>query len=116
MTLATLALTLASVLAIAGGQVLFKLAARATAASTAGFPWDFLNGWFFAALVVYGVATLMWVWVLKTVPLNIAYPFVGLAFIVVPVLAWMLLNESLDWRHLAGGALIMSGVIIASWR
>lgn len=116
MNLTTLALTLTCVLAIAGGQVLFKLAARGAAASTAGFPWDFLNIYLFAALAVYGFATLLWVWVLKTLPLNVAYPFVGLAFIIVPVLAWLLLNETLDWRHLAGGVLIMAGVTVASWR
>jgi drug/metabolite transporter (DMT)-like permease len=109
------ALTLACVFAIAAGQILFKLAARA-ATGGAGFPWDFLNAYFFVALAVYGAATFLWVWLLKTLPLNVAYPFVGLAFVIVPVLGALLLNEPLDWRHLAGGALIAAGVAVASWR
>lgn len=111
-----LGLTLVSVLAIAGGQLLFKLAAQNAERSAAGFPWEFASGYMAAALAVYAAATLLWVWVLKSVPLNIAYPFMGLAFIVVPVFAWMLLGEPLDWRHLAGGLLIIGGIAVVSWR
>ena len=110
-----LLLTLLSVLAIAGGQVLFKLAARSAAAGS-GALLDMLNPWLFAALTVYGVATVLWVWVLKTVPLNIAYPFMGFAFVVVPLLAALFLDEPLGWRVLAGGVLITAGVAVASWR
>lgn len=109
------ALTLACVIAIAVGQILFKLAARA-ADGGAGFPWDLMNGYLLVALVVYGAATLLWVWLLKTLPLNVAYPFVGLAFVIVPLLGAWLLGEPLDWRHLAGGLLIAAGVAVASWR
>ena len=109
------ALTLACVVAIATGQILFKLAAQA-ADPAAAFPWSLFNGYLFAALVVYGAATLLWVWLLKTLPLNVAYPFVGLAFVIVPLLGAWLLNEPLDWRHLAGGAIIAAGVAVASWR
>lgn len=116
MTITQLAMTLACVALIAGGQVLFKLAARAGEASSAGFPWDILNAWLLVALAVYGVATLLWVWVLKSLPLNLAYPFVGFAFVLVPVLAALVLGETLDWRHLAGGALIAAGVAVSSWR
>lgn len=110
-----LALTLACVLAIAVGQILFKLAARA-ADPTTGFPWEFVNVYFVAAILVYGGATFLWVWLLKTLPLNVAYPFVGLAFILVPLMGAFLLDESVDWRHLAGGALIAVGVAVSSWR
>ena len=116
MTPTHFALTLACVAAIAGGQILFKLAARAGAASAAGFPWDILNAWFIAALVVYGAATLLWVWLLKALPLSLAYPFVGLAFVIVPVLGALWLGESIDWRHIAGGMLIAAGVAVSSWR
>jgi drug/metabolite transporter (DMT)-like permease len=110
-----LALTLACVIAISAGQILFKLAARA-ADGAAGFPWSLFNGYLLMALVVYGAATLLWVWVLKTLPLNVAYPFMGLAFVIVPLLGAWLLNEPLDWRHLAGGVIIAVGVAVASWR
>jgi drug/metabolite transporter (DMT)-like permease len=116
MTPTHLALTLACVAAIAGGQILFKLAARTGEASAAAFPWNIVNAWFLAAIVVYAAATLMWVWLLRTLPLSLAYPFVGLAFVIVPVLAALWLGEALDWRNMAGGVLIAVGVAVSSWR
>ena len=37
----------------------------------------------------------------------------GLAFLIVPMLAWLFLGELLYWRMLAGGALIMACVVLA---
>ena len=67
-----------------------------------------------AALALYGITTLGWVWILRHAPLHMAYPFMGLAFLIVPTLAWTFLGEPLHWRTLAGGALIMAGVALAS--
>jgi drug/metabolite transporter (DMT)-like permease len=116
MTITQLALTLVCVAVIAGGQVLFKLAGRAAQASAAGFPWDLFNVWLLAAVVLYAAATLLWVWLLKTLPLNLVYPFMGFAFVLVPLLATILLGEQLDWRIVAGGLLIGAGVAVSSWR
>ena len=115
MSALNLALTLVCVLAISGGQILFKMAAKA-ADPAAAFPWQLMNGWLFAALVVYAGATFLWVWLLKVLPLNVAYPFVGFAFVIVPLAAAFFFHEALDWRHLAGGAMIAAGVAVASWR
>ena len=38
----------------------------------------------------------------------------GLAFLIVPVLAWVWLGEPLTWQTLVGGALILAGVTLAS--
>jgi drug/metabolite transporter (DMT)-like permease len=111
----TIAFTLLCVLCISVGQILFKKAAQAMAAP---MTWQAVafNGWLFASLILYGLTTLGWVWILRHVPLHLAYPFMGLAFLVVPVLAWWALGEPLHWRTLAGGALIMAGVTLASAR
>lgn len=105
--------TLLCVLGISIGQLLFKKAAAA-------LPTDLSllalihNGWLITALALYGVTTLGWVWVLRHAPLHLAYPFMGLAFLIVPTLAWAFLGEPMSWRTLAGGALIMAGVALAS--
>ncbi len=65
------------------------------------------------ALVVYAAATLLWVFVLRTVPLSSAYALFSLAFLIVPVLAWMFLGEPMSLNTLVGGAIIVVGVIIA---
>lgn len=105
--------TLLCVLAISVGQLMFK---KAAAAMSAPLTLSSLlqNGWLFASLVLYGVTTLAWVWILRNAPLHLAYPFMGLAFLIVPTLAWLFLGEPLHWRTLTGGALILAGVALAS--
>lgn len=105
--------TLLCVLCISIGQLLFKKAAADLSA-----PLSILgvlqNGWLIAALALYGITTLGWIWILRQAPLHLAYPFMGLAFLIVPTLAWLLLGEPIGWRTLAGGALILAGVALAS--
>lgn len=105
--------TLICVLCIAIGQLLFKQAATALPPQPALMDW-LSNGWLLASLILYGLTTLGWVWILRHAPLHLAYPFMGLAFIIVPTLAWLFLGEPLHWRTLLGGALIMAGVALAA--
>ncbi|MGB6099389.1 MAG: EamA family transporter [Comamonas sp.] len=105
--------TLLCVFSISIGQLLFKKAAQALP-DTLTITAVLHNGWLFASLMLYGVTTLGWIWILRHAPLHLAYPFMGLAFLIVPTLAWMFLGEPLHWRTLAGGALIMAGVALAS--
>lgn len=68
------------------------------------------NLYFLLALVVYCGLTLLWVWILTRVPLSRAYPFVVLAFVFTPFLAWLLFDERIDVWYVAGMALILIGL------
>jgi undecaprenyl phosphate-alpha-L-ara4N flippase subunit ArnE len=100
---------------IAVGQLLFKSAA--TQWRIDGWSWatarGFLSPAMLVALVVYAGATLLWVYVLRTVPLSTAYSVFALAFLIVPILARLFLGEAITTQTLAGGALIVLGVFIA---
>ena len=65
------------------------------------------------ALCVYGIATILWIAVLRHTPLRIAYPFVALAFLIVPVLSWFWMDEQISLNTIVGGAAILIGVWIA---
>ena len=106
-------ITLICVTCISIGQLLFKQAATALPANPGLMDWA-TNGWLIASLALYGVTTLGWVWILRHAPLHLAYPFMGLAFLIVPTLAWIFLGEPLHWRTLAGGLLILAGVALAA--
>jgi len=106
-------LVLLCVIGVATGQLLFKKAATTLPHSFSVL--DFLlNGWLICSLMLYGITTLGWIWVLRYAPLSLAYPFMGLAFVIVPIFSWFFLGESLHWRSLAGGAVIVVGIILAS--
>lgn len=107
------ALTVFCVLGISVGQLLFKKAAASLPAQASLSDWAF-NVWLLMAFVLYGCMTLLWVWILRSAPLNIAYPLMGLAFVFVPTLAWLWLGEPLHWKTLFGGALIVAGVTLAA--
>ena len=98
---------------IALGQILFKLASRsAGGVDAAGLLGLARNPYLLAALVLYGFGTIAWIYVLKNVPLNAAYPFMALSFCLVPALAWGLLGEAVSWRSAAGVALIVAGLVV----
>ena len=110
------ALIILTVAALSAGQMLFKMAATSMEFSSAGFLDSLLNTKLIVALIVYFVATIMWLIVLKVTPLRIAYPFVSLAFIVVPILAHFFLGESINWNTFAGAGLIAAGVWVSVYQ
>ena len=66
------------------------------------------------AVALYAGATLLWVRILTTVPLSRAYPFVALAFVLVPAAGYMFFGEPITLRYALGTALIVIGVAIAA--
>lgn len=113
MSLLQLFLIILTVIALSVGQILFKIAAGSIDFTFIGFLKCLLNIKLIIALIVYGLATIMWLYVLRTTPLRVAYPFISLAFLVVPILAHLLLKESISWSTFAGAILIGLGVWIS---
>jgi drug/metabolite transporter (DMT)-like permease len=115
MTPRSILLTLICVVLIAIGQLMFKSAAGQWRID--GWSWatvrGFLSPTMLAALAIYAGATLLWVFVLRTVPLGTAYSLFSLAFLIVPVLAWAILGEQISVNTLVGSVVIVAGVIIA---
>jgi len=74
--------------------------------------WAWLNPYLIAALVIYGCATLAWVYILQQVPLSIAYPLFALSFLFVPLLSTIIFHEPFTPKMLAGSAAIILGVYV----
>ena len=112
MTLSIIGLLVLFSLLLASGQILFKLVARSaeslnTLPAIIGLAG---NGWFWMAMVFYGTATILWIFILQKIDLVHAYPFVALGFVVVPVAAHFLLGEHITLSYFAGVALILAGL------
>jgi drug/metabolite transporter (DMT)-like permease len=110
-----IALTVLCVLLISLGQLLFKTAAMQWKVD--GLSMATVGGLFspvmIAALVIYALATLLWVYVLRTAPLSSAYSIFALAFLIVPLLAWLVFGERLSANVLVGGGIIIVGIVVA---
>jgi drug/metabolite transporter (DMT)-like permease len=100
-------------LAISAGQVLFKLLGRAYASGTGLFAPRSLALLSLAGLLYVG-ATAAWIWLLRTLPLSRAYPYMAVSFLVVPLLSWLVLGERLPAAYLAGVALVAAGLFLVT--
>lgn len=111
-------LLLAFITMLSGGQVLFKKAAVTTPdmKSVSGLMDLLGNVWFWLALLLYGAATLLWIFILQKVALSTAYPFAALGFILVPCAGYFLFGETLSPWHILGTILIISGVLLISYK
>ena len=101
-------------LILAGGQLLFKMTADRSPAIAHFADVRHLLGdpLLWLALALYGFATLLWVFLLQRVALSHAYPFVALAFVLVPAGAAIFLGERLSGTVLAGTVLIVVGICV----
>ena len=69
------------------------------------------NYWIILGLVVYAVATTLWLFVLARVDLSTAYPMMSLSYVIGAILGIALLGEVLTTDKVIGVALIMGGVM-----
>ena len=102
---------------IATGQLLFKRTAQGVA-NVHGAPaivrHILFDPWFIAALTIYMVATFLWIFALREVPLSKAYPFMALAFVLVPLGAVVFYGETLRAPYFIGLLLVVAGIALIS--
>ena len=114
---AQIALLIGYAAAMTGGQLLFKVAALRAAATAS--PGERLfamlaNGFFLAAVLLYGALAVLWVWILSFTPLSRAYIFVALAFAATPLLGAIVFLEPISPRLVTGIGLIVCGLLLVA--
>lgn len=120
MTAPLLALILFSVALSGLAQVCFKLGVSSAPVRTAmgvASPPEVLLAFaaspgVLAGLAMYGIGTLVWLHVLARADLSLAYPFVGLSFVITAVFGYLLFNEAPTPAKLVGTALVIAGVVL----
>jgi drug/metabolite transporter (DMT)-like permease len=112
-----LLLVIFAVVAAAGGQLMLKHGMQLATAraheskgslviAAATTPWVLLG------LTVFAVSAVAWLGALSRVPLNVAYPFNAVGYIVVLVASVLVLHERASLLTWAGSLLVVSGLII----
>ena len=99
------------------GQLTLKLALAEMPAFgwTARFWGDLLtNWWFLACGLLFGGASVLWMYILKHFPLSMAYPMASMSYVIALVFAVVFLHESIAWNRWLGVALIMIGCIFVA--
>lgn len=74
--------------------------------------------WRFAAgLLLYGAGFLVWLWLLRRLPLSMAFPAAAGALIAATVLGgYFVLGEKLSATQAVGIGLILVGITLVFWR
>lgn len=68
--------------------------------------------WIAASVALLGVAMLLWLVVLRNVPVSVAYPMLSLNFVLVALAARLIWRESFTPRQVAGTLIIVAGVAL----
>lgn len=97
-----------SALLNATGQILFKYARGLHA--EASLIELFSHGEVWGGLIVYGLSSVCWLWVLARAPLSFAYPILALTFPIVVMASGLLFAELILPLRWAGVGMIMLGV------
>jgi len=120
MTRNVLLLVFASVLLSAGAQLLLRAGMSSPSVVEGLGQGDWkrsvfavaLNPLVLGGLFVYFLSAAVWLLVLSRVQVSLAYPFVGLGFIVTMLLGWWLQGDTLNIQKIAGTLVIAMGVVI----
>lgn len=119
---ASLALILVSVVCGVGGQVSLKMGmnqAGRIGAEALAQPLQVAlrvatNPLVVGGLALYVLGAVAWLMVLSRVPLSFAYPVLALTYAFTPLLAWLVLGESVPSLRWLGIATICLGVYLVS--
>src|SRR5215468_762709 len=114
---AQIALLIAYAGGMAGGQLLFKMAALRGPADgplVERLSAMTLNGFFAAAVLFYAALAVLWVWILSFTPLSRAYVFVAMAFAATPLLGAIVFLEPISPRLVTGIGLIVCGLLLVA--
>lgn len=122
MQLNTFFLILCSVAMGTSAQLLLKIGMSKSVIKAAvdGRAWDGLaaqlvtNQWVVGGLSLYALSAVVWLLVLARVELSLAYPFVGIGFIITMLLGWWLLDDVMSVQRVAGTLLIATGVVVVA--
>jgi len=99
-------------------ELLQKRGASATAHLSQVWSWIGITAlaspltWLAMSLMI--ISLLSWLYVLRYIPLSIAFPLSRVVDILVPLSCWFILGEHISGRRWVGIALVISGLILTA--
>ncbi|MBW4427984.1 MAG: EamA family transporter [Nostoc desertorum CM1-VF14] len=71
-----------------------------------------LSRYFWIWFICYTFMTILWLYVLRTIPLSQAFPVLGLMYAFIPIASHYLLKEQVVFSQWLGISIIITGVIL----
>ena len=107
-------LVFAMVLLMTIAQLLFKAAAIHASENISFVDAWILNIWLSVGIVATVVATLLWFFSLKSLPLSVAYPWTALIYVFTPVASMYIYGDILSLQFFIGMIMVVLGVVITT--
>jgi uncharacterized membrane protein len=104
---------------VTASELFLKLGARDTAQlTTQGWAWTGISGlastWTWLGILFMILSLVSWLYVLRQVPLSIAFPLSNVVHVLVPLSCWMFLGELISAKRWCGIALVLIGLVIVA--
>ena len=93
------------------GQLLFKFGSASVSFNILSW---ILNPPVIFGIIFYGLATIIFIMILKKADLSLLYPVVATSYIWVALMSIFILKENLIWTNWIGFLLIIGGVSLTS--
>ncbi len=68
--------------------------------------------YFLIWFICYTFMTILWLYVLRTIPLSQAFPVLGLMYALIPIASHYLLKEQVIFSQWVGISIIITGVVL----
>ena len=107
-----------SVVCVFASELLLKRGASEVAAPDDAFSWTGINGlasplvWWAIVLII--ASFISWLYVLRYIPLSLAYPLSRVVDILVPLGCWIFLGELISTLRWCGIALVVFGLALVA--
>jgi multidrug transporter EmrE-like cation transporter len=99
-------------------ELLLKVGARNTAHLAHRFGWTGFTGlasvWTWLGIVFVVLSLISWLYVLRHIPLSIAFPLSNVVHVLVPLSCWIFLGELISPRRWLGIVLVLIGLLIVA--
>ena len=102
-------------LLVTASELLMKFGARAQAGAIGVFGLAALTcpqTWI--GIILYCLSFVSWIYVLRTIPLGIAYALINVVHILIPIGCWIFLHEAISPQRWMGIALVLAGLVLVA--
>lgn len=86
-----------------------------TAAGFSGREVGFFNLYTLLSYSALVLRAIIWMLILKNMPLTVAYPFTGMVYLLILPLSIFIFGENPHWSSFAGAALIFCGIVLTAF-
>ena len=105
-------------LVVTAAELFLKIGASATAHLDPRLSWTGLTGlasfWTWLGMACLALSLVSWLYILRNVPLSVAFPLSHVVHVFIPLASWIFLHEFISTMRWLGIGLLIAGLLIVA--